>query len=893
MKVNRLLILVFGLLTMLSGSILKAQEVQVVDGQVLVQVLSGHTGEEVASFLNEQTGNTAKARSLRELSHHMKIWQIAFDDDAISMDEALRIVWAAPMVTVAQFNHKLSNRATLPNDANISSQWQYVNTGQSGGTPGADIDMDLAWDITTGGLTALGDTIVACVIDDGLNQAHQDFGNNVWVNHNEIPNNNIDDDGNGFVDDYLGWDAYNSNDNIYQGGGHGTPVAGIVGAKGNNGVGVAGVNWDVKLMIVRGGGNEAAAIAAYSYPLEMRKLYNQSNGTLGAYVVTTNASWGVDYGQPSAAPLWCAMYDTLGAYGVVSCGATANIGIDIDQQGDLPTACPSDYLISVTNMNHNDNKVNSAGWGATTIDLGAFGQNAYTTSSPNGYGGFGGTSGATPHVTGTVALLYSAPCTNLAAVAKTNPDSAAILVKQFILDGVDANTSLNNITTTGGRLNVHKALLQLQGWDCNGTGCISAFSLNVSNVVDTSATINWASTATADSFHVQFRPVGTSTWVDFYTQNTSRNIDTLQACTQYEFRVETFCDTSTAAFTPVTIFQTDGCCEAPTGYVDSAYIAGAVISFDPVLAAQSYTLRYRITGSSNWTTVPGLTSPQYNLSPLDSCAEYEYQVQTVCDTGATPFSSSSTFRTEGCIGCEATYCDAFSNDDTEEWINQVSLSNVNNYSTGNNNGYQDFTGQFSIMLKRDSIYDITLSPAFANFPFDEYFQVFIDLNQDSDFDDQGEMVYSVGPIQSATTGQVQLPLSTPLGITRMRVTMRYDQPASYCEAGYGFGEVEDYCVEVLPEPIVSITDRLEDQVRIYPNPFQENLNISFTNEFAADCHLTLFDVQGKAVRKQSYKNLSAGAIDLQLATSGLKPGMYFLDVQVGNDHVRRKLTMIK
>lgn len=893
MEVKRILFAVLCIFFTLQGSSLEAQQVKVVDGQILVQMVSGHVGDEVANFLNEQTGDRAKARSLRELSSHMNIWQIAFDEESIGMDEALRLVWTSPIVTVAQFNHVLSNRATLPNDASIGSQWQYVNTGQSGGTPGADIDMDLAWDITTGGLTSLGDTIVACVIDDGLNQAHQDFGNNVWVNHNEIPNNNIDDDGNGFVDDYRGWDAYNNSDNIYQGGGHGTPVAGIVGAKGNNGIGVAGVNWDVKLMIVRGGGNESDAIAAYSYPLEMRKLYNQTNGAQGAFVVTTNASWGVNFGQPSAAPLWCAMYDTLGVYGIVSCGATANLGIDIDQQGDLPTACPSDFLISVTNMNHNDAKVNGAGWGTNTIDLGAFGQNAYTAASPNTYGGFGGTSGATPHVTGTVALLYSAACTNLAAVSKTNPDSAALLVKQFILDGVDANTSLNGITTTGGRLNVHKALLQLQSWDCTGTGCISAFSLNVSNLVDTSATINWNATATADSFHVQFRPTGSPTWTDFYTLNSSRFIDTLQACTEYEFRVETFCDTNTAAFTQTVIFQTDGCCEAPTGFVDSAYVAGAVISFDPVLAAQSYTLRYRRTGTSAWTTVPGLSSPAYTLSPLDSCAEYEYQVQTVCDTGATPFSGSSSFLTGGCLGCEATFCAAFSNDDTEEWINQVAISNLNNYSTGNNGGYQDFTGQFSADIKRDSLYDITMSPAFANFPFDEHFQIFIDLNQDADFDDAGEMVYASGAVQSSHTGQIQLPANTTLGTTRMRVTMRYDQPAGYCEAGYGFGEVEDYCVNVLPEPLLSIGDRLDDQLRVYPNPFKENLSISFTNEFATDCHLTLLDVQGKVVRTQSYNNLNTGAIDLQLGTSGLTVGMYFLDVQIGNDHFRRKLTMIK
>src|SRR5690606_36199811 len=143
--------------------------------------------------------------------------------------------------------------------------------------------------------------------------------------YHEIPNNGIDDDGNGYVDDFLGWDADAADDDITGGtfgGGHGTPVAGIVGAKGNNGIGVTGVNWNVKLMIVVGGGNEAQAIAAYSYPLSLRKLYNQTGGQRGAFVVSTNASWGIDFTQASTAPLWCAMYDTLGAYGILNAGAT-------------------------------------------------------------------------------------------------------------------------------------------------------------------------------------------------------------------------------------------------------------------------------------------------------------------------------------------------------------------------------------------------------------------------------------------------------------------------------------------------------------------------------------------------------------------------------------------
>ncbi len=101
---------------------------------------------------------------------------------------------------------------------------------------------------------------------------------------------------------------------------------------------IAGANWDVKLMVVtRDGISEAAVIESYTYPLEMRQLYNSTGGTKGAFVVATNSSWGIDNADPTDYPLWCAFYDSLGAVGVLSCGATANNNVNIDVVGDMPT----------------------------------------------------------------------------------------------------------------------------------------------------------------------------------------------------------------------------------------------------------------------------------------------------------------------------------------------------------------------------------------------------------------------------------------------------------------------------------------------------------------------------------------------------------------------------
>ena len=853
-----------------------------VPGEVLVQLKYGHS---VERWLESQELSVFELKE--NISDPMNIALLSFEQANYSDDEILYMLRIQDAVVNAQFNHYVEMRA-VPNDAQYGSQWQYNNTGQSGGTPGADIDIEEAWDITTGGLTAEGDTIVVCVIDDGIDNDHDDIITNLWVNHGEIPNNGLDDDDNGYVDDYRGWDTSGDNDAVYDGGGHGTPVAGIVGAQGDNGVGVAGVNWAVELMIVQGGtGVESEVLEAYSYPLTMRQLYNESNGERGAFVVSTNASWGVDFGQPSDAPLWCAFYDTLGVYGILNCGATINGNQNVDVIGDLPTACPSDYMISVTNMNHNDVKVTGAGFGAETIDLGAFGANTWTTAFNNGYGGFGGTSGATPHVTGTIALLYSAPCPELITLAKQNPQAAADLVRDAVLQGVDPNNSLDGITTTGGRLNVKNAMDLLL---LNCGDCVQPYGLELGTVTDIEATIQWVQSDSVDTVDLEYRIQGTSQWTDGGQVSSPYILGGLEACSFYEVRLIGYCDGDSTDFSQTISFETDGCCENPEQFnLESFEDTSADFEWNPVLAALSYNLRIRETGTSDW-TIYNTSMTSFTFDDLEECTEYEVQIQLICDGDSIDYSPSTIFTTFGCGAClDFTYCDISGANNSEEWIAEVVINDLSNSSSAGDDGYQDFTG-LSTDLAQGSSYPIELTPGFNGQSFNEYFIAWIDLDHDGEFENSEVVFDSGGLSSSSVSGTVEVPMDATLGITKLRVAMAYNDVPSQCDLNSNWGEVEDYCVNIVMP--VSI-DELQGNIawNLFPNPANDYVELRIDPDVEIELtHVELLNPAGQVIKTIDLVNNRTN-IDLDL--QDLSDGLYFVSLNSNGNRVAiKKLTKL-
>lgn len=447
----------------------QAQLAPHVPGEILVQMQVGHN----ASLWAQNPVEKAKAgysciRAVVPVAEALHIWKVQFDPACTPETQLLERLRQDPAIALAQFNHYAEFRSTSPNDPLFSQQWQWYNRGQNGGVSGLDIGLQQAWDMSTGGLTTQGDSIVVAIIDSGMDARHEDLRSNAWVNRLEVPNNKRDDDGNGYIDDYRGWHTLQFNDNVNDNrlDGHGTGVAGLIGAKGNNHLGITGINWDVKLMpIIWSGenyGTEEVVIRGFNYVYVQRRMYNESGGQKGAYVVAINASWGIPNLRSADFPIWCPLLDSLGHQGVLTVSATAKDLVNAEELGDIPADCSSNYLLVVTNVDQEGTLLQA--YGPNTVDLAAPAQGILSTRLGEGYREFSGTSFAAPQVAGALALLYASPCAQLADLAKSSPGEAALLARRLILDGTEALADLQGKVVTGGYLRVDKSMKLLSAF---------------------------------------------------------------------------------------------------------------------------------------------------------------------------------------------------------------------------------------------------------------------------------------------------------------------------------------------------------------------------------------------------------------------------------------------
>lgn len=326
-----------------------------------------------------------------------------------------------------------------PNDPSFAETYGLHNEGQNSGLADADIDAPEAWEVSTGSKRVL-----VGVIDTGIDYTHPDLAPNMWtnpgetgldVNGNHKANNGIDDDRNGYIDDVRGWDFVSNDNDPMDDNKHGTHCAGTIGAKGNDGVGVAGVNWDVsmvglKFMDAFGRGSLANAVKAVEYATAIG-------------VDLTSNSWG---GGGFSETLKVAI-EAAHAKGILFVAAAGNNAEDNDQVAAYPANYQVPNVITVAATDNTDALASFSSYGARNAHIAAPGVRVYSTLPGGKYGNLSGTSMATPHVAGALALLRSA-----------YPGLNHLQLKSRLLTSVEAVQSVANKVSTGGRLNIGNAL---------------------------------------------------------------------------------------------------------------------------------------------------------------------------------------------------------------------------------------------------------------------------------------------------------------------------------------------------------------------------------------------------------------------------------------------------
>ena len=503
-----------------------------VQGELLVKFRSG-TAKASAQKAHQIAGATVIQRlNIVPDVEHVRL------SKGLAVKDAITQYMSNPDVEYAEPNYirKIASTEVIPNDSYFRDQWALRNTGQYAyGTAGADIKAAEAWRVSTGNYG-----IVTAVLDTGIDYGHNDLSSNMWRNDPECSKgiNLVDDDGNGKVDDCAGWDfvtcdnlenfdtdfshtfvcsqpTTEDNDPMDENG-HGTHVAGIMGAVGNNATGISGIMWRALIMPVRvlnqyGQGTDADIANGIAYAVKM-----------GAKVI--NASWG---GYGSSQTLMDAISDA-GSKGVLFIAAAGNESNNNDLYPSIPSSYTMDNIISVAATDQDDHKVPFSNYGIRSVDVAAPGTYIISTVpiSLAGYDGYGylehfsGTSMAAPHVTGLAGLLYS---------YYTNFNSAQI--RNMILYYVDILPSLDGWIATRGRINAFRAMSSL--WE--------PFDLTLNQTSASQIDLSWTDIATDELYYLVERKEEGGTYALLQTlgQNANSYIDgsNFKDGTKYYYRL--------------------------------------------------------------------------------------------------------------------------------------------------------------------------------------------------------------------------------------------------------------------------------------------------------------------------------------------------------------------
>jgi subtilisin family serine protease len=341
-------------------------------GRVLVKrrALASVAGvDQEAAFARAEARAGVKARrNFRRLTRQ----QVLEVESVASIPEAIARLRESGLYEFVEPDYIRGVQA-VPNDSRYAEQWSLNNSGQSGGTPDADIDAPEAWDTTTDA-----SAVIVAVIDSGLRVTHEDIVDNLWSNRGEIAGNGRDDDGNGYIDDVNGINAVASRSSVAAGNpaddnGHGTHVSGTIGAVGNNGVGVTGVAWKVRIMALKflgtdGRGSVSDAAECIDYAIAQ-----------GAQVI--NASYGALSTGESPSQTEVAAIQRARDAGIIFVAASGNDGLNLDVARTFPATYPVDNIIAVGNSTRLEDVATSSNVGSGAVDLFAPGSEILSLAS--------------------------------------------------------------------------------------------------------------------------------------------------------------------------------------------------------------------------------------------------------------------------------------------------------------------------------------------------------------------------------------------------------------------------------------------------------------------------------------------------------------------------------
>ena len=602
-------------------------------------------GHETVS--NEVLVKFGRAPTPDERAQHNAVIDADIDEDVANgvrrirsrrFDTATLVTYfvGAPNVEYAEPNYILYAISTTPNDTSFGQLYGLLNTGQiiqgQTGIAGADIDADLAWDVTTGSIAN-----VVGVVDTGVNYNHPDLAANMWSAPAQFTvtiggTNTTCAAGTKGFRSINGVKSCDPNDDHS----HGSHVSGTIGAVGNNGLGVAGVNWTARMMGLKflnssGSGTTADAVNVIEFAIQAKAHFGAS-----ANVRVLSNSWG---GGGFSTTLFNQI-TKANQNGMLFVAAAGNSGSNNDASSFYPSSYNVDNVVSVAATDNRDAKAGFSNYGATSVDLGAPGVSVLSTVLGNSYSSFSGTSMAAPHVSGAAALILAAcPSLNTADL------------KNLIFNSVDLILSMSGITATGGRLNVNNAIQ-----DCAGPPPPPTVPDPPTNLTATGGTaqvaLQWGSSAGATSYNVYrgtapggegSTPVVTGVSATTYTDTLVTNGIT------YYYKVTAVNNVGESGFSneaSATPTAPPPIPAAPTNLTAAGGYRSITLQWTGSDGATSYRVKRSSTPGGPYTVIATTTATSYVNTGLPKRRTYYYVVSALNASGESPNSNQAGARTQ-------------------------------------------------------------------------------------------------------------------------------------------------------------------------------------------------------------------------------------------------------